>query len=152
VAREQNDLQFRRGDILFIRIGLIQEWEITMTADQRQAYADCSSPEHAGVEGTEEMLPWIWDSGFAAVAGDSMSFEVYPPKHSYARDGSEHVKGLFMHEILLAGWGVPIGELLDLDRLSALCKAEGRWDFFLSSAPFKMPGGVSSPPNCMAFF
>jgi len=152
VAREQNDLQFRRGDILLIRIGLIQEWENTMTAEEKQAYAESSTPKHAGVEGTDEMLRWIWNSGFAAVAGDSMSFEVYPPQESYARGEAQGVKGVFMQEVLLAGWGMPVGELLDLDKLSALCESEGRWDFFLSSAPFKMPGGVSSPPNCMAFF
>lgn len=86
-----------------------------MTAEQRQAYAESSSPKHAGVEGTEEMLRWIWNSGFAAVAGDSIPFEAYPPRAAYARDGSTSVAGLFMHEVLLAGWGMPIGELLDLD-------------------------------------
>lgn len=152
VAREQDNLQFRRGDILFVRIGLIQEWKTTMTAEQRQAYSESSSPKHTGVEGTEEMLRWIWNSGFAAVAGDSMSFEAYPPRAAYACDGLTSVAGLFIHEVLLAGWGMPIGELLDLDKLSVLCETEGRWDFFLSSAPFKMPGGVSSTPNCIAFF
>jgi hypothetical protein len=32
-----------------------------------------------GVEGTEEVAKWVWDKGFAAVAGDAIAFEVLPP-------------------------------------------------------------------------
>jgi hypothetical protein len=153
VAKEQNNLQFQRGDILLVRIGLVDEWENKMGDAGRMAYATTKTPQHAGVEGTIEMLRWIWDTGFAAVAGDAVSFEVYPPKEEFEREGThEKVPGLFMHEVLLAGWGMPIGELFDLEKLSAMCKAEGRWDFFLASAPLNMPGGVSSPPNSIAFF
>lgn len=152
IAKEQR-VTFRRGDILFIRIGVIQEWETSMTQEDKVAYAEDSKPQHAGVEGTEEMLRWIWDEGFAAVAGDAISFEVYPPKSAYERpSGAPKVEGLFMHEYLLAGWGMPVGELFDLEALSELCKQEDRWEFFVASAPFNMPGGVSSPPNCIAIF
>lgn len=153
VAKEQNDLQFRRGDILFVRMGLVREWERTMGVTERTAYANSTAPQHAGVEGTVEMLRWIWDTGFAAVGGDAVSFELYPPRKEYERNGQpQKVPGLFMHEVLLAGWGMPIGELFDLEELSSICKEQGRWGFFLSSAPLNMPGGVSSPPNCIAFF
>jgi len=87
------------------------------------------------------MLEWIWDSGFSAVAGDAISFEVYPDQG-----------GLSLHEYLLAGWGVPIGELFDLEALAKVCEEEGRWSFFVTSMPLNMPGGVSSPPNAMAIF
>ena len=163
VAQEQN-LTFRRGDILFIRIGVTKEWDTQMTAQDKHNYATTTTPQHAGVEGTEEMLRWLWDTGFAAVASDAISFEVYPPKKSYPRGSTERgsepeteprepeVKGFFLHEYLLAGWGVPIGELFDLEGLAELCRIEERWEFFLASAPFNMPGGVSSPANCIAIF
>ncbi|PYH35290.1 uncharacterized protein BO87DRAFT_405852 [Aspergillus neoniger CBS 115656] len=51
---------------------------------------------------------------------------------------------------LLAGWGLPIGELFDLDRLSQECRKRNRWSFFFSSVPLKVPGGVASPPNGVA--
>ncbi|KAL6412333.1 Cornichon [Ilyonectria robusta] len=151
IAQEQG-VHFQRGDILFIRIGLTKEWDNQMGPADKLAYAQSSNPQHAGVEGTEEMLRWIWDEGFAAVAGDAVSFEVYPPQKSYqGADGSE-VQGLFMHEYLIAGWGLPIGELFDLEELSRKCQELGRWEFFVSSSPLNMPGGVSSPPNCLAIF
>lgn len=41
----------------------------------------------------------------------------------------------FLHEYLLAFWGVPIGEIFDLQRLSQECRAADRWTSFLTSAP-----------------
>ena len=152
IAQEQGTI-FQRGDILFVRIGVTKEWDTRMGIDARTAYATTSSPQQAGVEGTKEMLRWIWDQGFAAVAGDSISFEVYPPKKSFPRgDGEPNIEGLVLHEFLLAGWGMPIGELFDLEGLSSICRELNRYEFFVTSAPFNMPGGVSSPPNCIAIF
>lgn len=151
IAKDQG-VTFRRGDILFIRIGLTKQWDDKMNDRERLAYAQNSSPQHAGVEGTEEMLRWIWDEGFAAVAGDAVSFEVYPPQKSYPRETGSEVPGLFMHEYLLPGWGLPIGEMFDLEALSRKCQELDRWEFFVASSPLNMPGGVSSPPNCLAIF
>lgn len=55
-----------------------------------------------------------------------------------------------MHETLLAGFGLPIGELFDLDELAKLCVEEHRWSFFFTSQPLKVIGGVGSPPNPIA--
>ncbi|KAF2018203.1 hypothetical protein BU24DRAFT_389955 [Aaosphaeria arxii CBS 175.79] len=141
IAKECN-IEFRKGDILFVRIGITREWDTKMNEEDKKAYAANPTPEHAGLEVTEDMIRWHWDSGFAAVAGDSIGWEVYPPKD---------VK-LLLHEYLLAGWGMPIGELFDLESLSKVCQELGRWSFFVSSTPFNMPGGVSSASNCMAIF
>jgi hypothetical protein len=136
------DIVFQKGDVLFIRIGMTKEWDTKMTPEQKNAYAASSSPQHAGVEASQAVLKWIWDNGFSAVAGDAISWEVYPPTDPQ----------LFLHEYLLAGWGMPIGEMFDLEALSELCGELRRWTFFVTSTPFNMPGGVSSPPNCMALF
>lgn len=152
IAKEQG-VTFQYGDLLFIRIGLVQEWESRMTMEDKMAYASSTNPQHAGIEGTEEMLRWIWDTGFAAVASDAISFEVYPPQKEYSRaNGAPSVKGVFMHEVILAGWGMPIGEMFDLEELAQICKEENLWEFFIASAPLNMPGGISSPPNCLAIF
>jgi len=152
IAKEQNT-QFRRGDILFVRVGITKEWDQQMSESDKLAYGQSTDPQHAGLEGTEEMLKWIWNEGFSAVASDSISFEVYPKQPFYKRDGTDAtVPGLFMHEYLLAGWGMAVGELFDLEGLSQICKEEKRWEFFVTSAPLNMPGGVSSPPNCIAIF
>lgn len=75
IASECN-ITFQRGDILLVRIGVTKEWEQIMDRDAKQAYAASTSPKHAGVENTEDVLKWVWNTGFAAVAGDAISWEV----------------------------------------------------------------------------
>jgi hypothetical protein len=48
--------------------------------------------------------------------------------------------GYHLHEHLLALWGVPIGEMLDLERLAGRCRDLGRWTFFFTSAPANVHG------------
>ena len=93
-----------------------------------------------GLEQSEEMLRWIWDN-FSAVAGDQPSLECWPTQ-----------KDWHLHEVLLAGWGCPIGELFHLERLAEQCEAEKRWSFFVTSEPCNVDGGVASPPNILAIF
>ncbi|KAJ5117009.1 hypothetical protein N7456_001357 [Penicillium angulare] len=140
VAASQN-VSFRQGDILFIRTGWTRAYE-QLSAAECQQLADFKAPPVIGVESSEEMLRWIWDEGFAAVAGDMPSFEAYPCQNP----------DFFLHEWLLAGWGLPIGELFDLERLSQECRKRDRWSFFFSSVPLNVPGGVASPPNGVAIF
>ncbi|KAJ4986471.1 hypothetical protein SVAN01_08033 [Stagonosporopsis vannaccii] len=136
------EITFQKGDIVFVRTGFTKEWDTTLTAEAKKSYAENPADmQHAGIEATEEVLRWLWNERFAAVAGDTVAWEVYPSK-----------PGLVLHEYLLAGWGMPIGEMFDLEELAKICQEEKRWTFFVTSAPFNMPGGVSSPPNCMAVF
>jgi hypothetical protein len=81
-----------------------------------------------GVEAGEEMLRLIWESEFSAVAGDMPAFEALPFQ------STTH----WMHEWLLAGWGLPIGELFDLEKLAVECKPHNKWSFFFSSVPLKV--------------
>jgi hypothetical protein len=55
-----------------------------------------------------------------------------------------------IHEVFLAGWGLPIGELLDLRELSAECQRFGQYTFFFTSMPLYIEGGIASPPNAQA--
>ena len=135
----QHHLQ--QGDIFFLRVGLPETWA-GMSAAQRTTYSQQAMPQHAGIEQSERVLRFMWDSHFVAVASDAVSFEVFPPL-SPEYD---------LHHYLLAGWGLPIGEMFDLDELAATCQRLGRWTFFVSSSPLNCARGVSSPPNCMAIF
>ena len=83
IAKEYG-ITFQKGDILFVRIGVTKEWDTAMTDDQKRQYSGNPSPEHAGVEATTDVLRWLWDTGFAAIASDAISWEVYHPLQSYA--------------------------------------------------------------------
>lgn len=56
------------------------------------------------------------------------------------------------HEVALAGWGMPIGELLDLEKLAELAEKNHRWTFFLSVCPLNVEGGIATPANTLAIF
>ena len=55
-----------------------------------------------------------------------------------------------MHARVLALLGIPLGEFFDLDALAEDCAADGVYDFFFTSAPLGIPGGIGSPPNALA--
>lgn len=49
-------------------------------------------------------------------------------------------------------FGMPIGEMWDLEVLKEECERQKRWSFFFTSAPLNVTGGVASPPNALAIF
>ena len=114
-----------------------------------------------GLSQSQETTEWLWNCEFSAVAADSPAFEctrewfaLHIPEvevlTALPLAPAEHKWGL--HPIVLAGWGTPIGELFDLEALSALCKQLNRWSFFVTSVPLNYSGAVASPPNAVAVF
>lgn len=129
----------RFGDILIVRSGFFQSYH-ALSAAELAAVAAKTPPGLGGVEQSDAVLRWIWDN-FSAVASDHPSFERWPTPFDWS-----------MHEVLLAGWGCNIGELLDLEALSKECVKQNRWTFFVASVPCYVPGGVASPVNGVAIF
>ncbi|KAJ2898501.1 hypothetical protein MKZ38_003851 [Zalerion maritima] len=132
---EEEKVVFRPGDVLFIRAGFTEAYDGLDTAQQK-ALAERRSPDFIGVEPTRCMLEWIWNTGFAAVASDAPSFERAPiaGPHTVASGGdggggggggmwagepweAEMQGGGLLHQWLLGGWGMPIGEMFDLEEL-----------------------------------
>ena len=91
-----------------------------------------------GLEATRDSLRWLWESRFAAIASDAPGFERGPATGSY------NDPDVSIHQWCLAGWGMPIGEMFDLEELSATCKRLGRWSFFVASVPLKVSAAVES--------
>ncbi|KAF1970224.1 hypothetical protein BU23DRAFT_218444 [Bimuria novae-zelandiae CBS 107.79] len=138
----------RIGDILLIRSGWKETYD-SKTPSERCAAAlrhgngepGDDGQRWAGVAQEEEVLDWLHDCYFAAVGGDAPAFEVWPTQKEY-----------HLHEYVLALWGMPLGEMMDLERLAEKCRERGRWFFFFTSAPANCPGGVSSHVNGTAIF
>ncbi|KAK5045665.1 hypothetical protein LTR84_009034 [Exophiala bonariae] len=142
---EARGITFQTGDILFLRTGFVHRYQ-TMPLHELTDKMSQSEYFYPGLEGSEESLRWLWDTHFAAVAADSPGFEAWS---AGLGDTNEQYR---MHETLLSGFGLPIGELFDLEELSVECKKQKRWTFFVTSMPLNIPGGVGSPPNAVAIF
>ncbi|KAI1067188.1 hypothetical protein LB506_003828 [Fusarium annulatum] len=131
---------FCSGDILFIRTGWLKAYQ-SLNLEEQAALPHRKARTSCGVEASEEMMEWHWENQFAAVASDTVAYEAWP---------SCRPAGVALHEVFLSGWGMPIGESFDLERLAEKCKDNNRWSFFLISIPLDIPGGVASPPNAIA--
>jgi kynurenine formamidase len=104
----------------------------------------------SGLHGAEETARWLWNKRFAAVASDSLAFEAYPPLGPNGTPDPE--APLVLHQYLLACFGMSIGELWDLRKLSEYCKKTGRYSFMITSAPLNISRLIASPPNALAVF
>jgi kynurenine formamidase len=133
-------LEIRQGDILLLRTGY-GEWYDNATTEERTRVI--KQEAFIGVEESMETVKWLWNKHIAAVATDAPGFEVCPVPWG---DESKVV----LHEWILVHFGMPLGELWNLEDLSKLCKQEGRYSFFFTSAPLHVIGGVASPPNALA--
>ena len=98
--------------------------------------------EFIGLEATESALTFLWDAKVAAVASDAPSFERAPigggSGSSYPVEDVDLRGATRLHEVLLAGWECPIGELFDLEALGEKCHLLNWWTFFFSSVPLNV--------------
>ncbi|RAQ52649.1 hypothetical protein AFGD_004759 [Aspergillus flavus] len=133
-------IDFRKGDMLLIRSGFTHNY-VKLSEDQERKSAHTTPAKTCGVAQDERMLQFLWEKQMAMVGGDSPAWECLPPVPS---------ANFLYHEVLLAGWGCPIGELLWLEDLARACDEHKKWTFFLTSAPLNVPGGVASPANMIA--
>ncbi len=133
---EEEGVALRAGDILLIRIG----WTRFYLSASEELKAELAKETVVpGIEASQRTARWLWDNHLAAVASDSPALEALP------KPAGEETE--FLHFNLLAFFGMPIGEMWNLEED---CAADGRYDFFLTSAPLNIPGGIGSPPNALA--
>ncbi|KAI1258067.1 hypothetical protein MGN70_001113 [Eutypa lata] len=143
---EEQGTELLPGDVLLIRSGFTRTFNSMSKEELKRLGA--SPPSFTGVETGDEVAKWVWDRQFSAVGGDAPSWEAWRDRPGTSASKKE----VALHEILLAGWGCPIGELFDLETLAEHCRLAGKWSFFLASMPLKNPGGAASPPNAVAIF
>ncbi|MBW8088055.1 MULTISPECIES: cyclase family protein [Streptomyces] len=127
VAEELAGTKVRPGDITLVRTGQIQRY----LAGEKEAYA-FPSP------GLSLRTPeWFHARDVAAVANDTLTFEVFPPE----------IENLWMpvHALDLVEMGMLQGQNWNLEELSEACAEEGRYAFLLSAPPEPFVGGAGAP-------
>jgi kynurenine formamidase len=139
-CRRSHGVEIQEGDILLVHTGWLR-WYGAQAPDTREALADRALLKAPGLGPAMEMAEYLWDLHIAAVAADNPALEAWPP---------DPATGGFMHWRLIPHLGIPIGELWWLTDLAEDCGADGTYEFFFTSAPLNVPGGVGSPPNALA--
>jgi kynurenine formamidase len=126
-AEELAGARVRAGDIVLVRTGQVRVY----LAGDRHAYA-YPSP------GLSLRTPeWFHARDVAAVASDTLTFEIFPPE----------VEGLWLpvHALDLVEMGMPQGQNWNLEELSTACGQEGRSTFLLSATPEPFTGATGAP-------
>lgn len=80
-AKEQG-VSFKPCDIILIRSGFVKWYE--SAGQEEQVEKAKNGHEFAGMEGSAQSVEWLWDHHFAAVGGDAIAFEAWPPKAPYS--------------------------------------------------------------------
>ena len=142
-CRSAAGVDFQPGDILMLHTGFLA-WYLRQSRARKLAMADADNLTAAGLEHSEPMVRYLWDSHVSAVVSDNPAVEVWPPDLSAdAPFGS-------LHRILLGLLGMALGELWWLADLAADCRRDGASTMLVTSAPLHVSGGVSSPANALA--
>jgi kynurenine formamidase len=126
-AEELAGTRVRAGDVVLVRTGQVR----LCLAGDRHAYA-YPSP------GLSIRTPeWFHARDVAAVANDTLTFEVFPPE----------VEDLWLpvHALHLVEMGMPQGQNWDLEKLSTACGETGRYTFLLAATPEPFTGATGSP-------
>jgi kynurenine formamidase len=115
------------GDALLVRTGQMH----FLRAGDKDRFANPSPGLGTGA------LAWLHDHGVAAVATDTLVFEVWPPEDPAVL--------LPVHMIDLVDMGLLQGQLWALDELADDCAADGRYEFLLCATPLPLTGAVGGP-------
>ncbi|QMU67529.1 cyclase family protein [Streptacidiphilus sp. P02-A3a] len=126
-AQELARTEVRAGDIVLVRTGQVQLY----LGGDRDGYG-YPSP------GLSLRTPeWFHAHDVAAVANDTLTFEIFPPE----------IDGLYLpvHALDLVEMGMMQGQNWNLEELAEDCAQDGRYAFLLSAPPEPFTGGVGSP-------
>jgi kynurenine formamidase len=135
-AEAAEGVQVREGDLLVVAAG----------RDTRRAAAGgVLDPVRAGLAGLgPDCLEWLFDRKVAVLGSDGIS-DPMPP--------AGIANWPFpIHQIGIVAIGLHLVDNLRLDGLIEACQRHGRYEFFLTIAPMRIPGGTGCPVNPIAMF
>ena len=130
-AEKKQHLRVESGDAIFVRTGMER-----MEAEQGEQDIYPRAGLHA------ECVEWMHKRQVSVYGGDCIEKLPYPSESFTSA----------MHMIVLASMGLPILDWPSLTELARTCERLNRWDYLLTTAPLRLPGGTSSPINPLCIF
>jgi len=130
-AEKRQGLRVESGDAIFVRTGMER-----MEAELGEQDIYPRAGLHA------ECCEWMHQRQASVYGGDCIEKLPYPSESFTSA----------MHMIVLASMGLPILDWPSLTTLAQTCERLRRWDYLLTTAPLRLPGGTSSPINPLCVF
>ncbi|MCH8190258.1 MAG: cyclase family protein [Chloroflexi bacterium] len=137
-AAKMANLTVESGDIVLIRTGRMKY----LHEGDKMAYLAGKGDPQGSPGPSLATVPWFHDHEVAAVATDTLTFEVFPSENPQAM--------LAIHLLHLVDMGMTQGQNWDLEVLAEDCAGDGVYQFFLDASPQPFVGGVGSPVNPVA--
>ena len=133
-AEEAQGIRVGPGDLLVISTG---------RDARREAGGGRLDPFGGGLPGLHpRTLPWLHDRQIALLGSDGISDHM---PFTSIPDWPFPI-----HQIGITGIGLHLIDNMRLDRITERCREQGRWEFLLTVAPMRVPGGTGSPVNPIA--
>jgi len=141
-AMDADGVVVEPGDMVCLRTG----YSDLVLSMNKKPDADRLERSCAALNGRDErLLQWITDSNLVALIADNYAVEHHP-----ALDTTEDpCCSLPLHAHCLFKLGVHLGEIWHLSPLADWLRAHGRYRFFLTAPPLRLPGAVGSPANAI---
>jgi kynurenine formamidase len=133
-AAELGGVEIESGDIVLVRTGQM----VHLAPPTRDLVAYTWPTPGLTIETAE----WFFDRDVAAVATDTLPFEVFPCQYDDLY--------LPVHLLHLVEMGMTQGQNWVLDELAADCAADGQYTFLLDATPLPFTNGLGSPLNPVA--
>jgi kynurenine formamidase len=130
-AEKRQRVRVESGDAIFVRTGM-ERMETEL--GEQDVYP------RAGLHA--ECVEWMHNRQVSVYGGDCIEKLPYPSESFTSA----------VHMIVLASMGLPILDWPALTELASTCERLGRWDYLLTTAPLRLPGGTASPINPLAIF
>jgi kynurenine formamidase len=132
-AAEFAKVEIAEGDMILLRTG-------QMARCLEQGWGTYAGGDAPGL--SFHTVPWLSEHRVAAVASDTWGVEVRPNE---LPDSFQplHIPGLVYMGLLL-------GEMFNLEDLSAACAGDGRYEMMVSAPPLRIPGAAGAPPGPVA--
>jgi kynurenine formamidase len=130
-AEKKQNVRVESGDAIFVRTGMER-------MEREQGVQDVYP--RAGLHA--ECVEWMHKRQVSVYGGDCIEKLPYPSDRFTSA----------LHIIALVAMGLPILDWPALTELTQTCNQLQRWDFLLTTAPLRLPGGTSSPLNPLCAF
>ena len=130
-AEKRQGVRVASGDALFLRTGMER-----MEAELGEQDIYPRAGMHA------ECAEWMHTRQVSLYGGDCIEKLPYPSESFTSA----------VHMIVLASMGLPILDWPALTELASTCERLKRWDYLLTTAPLRLPGGTASPINPLCLF
>ncbi len=130
---DQTGVRVGPGDAMLLRWG---RWA------RREAIGPFDTwAEAAGLDNS--VIPWLKARDIAILGWETPGYTPRP---------AGDLPTLALHDFALTMLGIHLLDRADLEALSEVAAAQGRWEFMLTIAPLPIPNGTGSPVNPIAIF